>query len=268
VFSELRILVQTVVSSIRALMWSMVLLGLILLASGMLLAQLVMGILKDGAGNEDLQVWAYTHYGGAARATYTMFEATLSGCWPNYARRLIEEVSPWYALFWVFYVVLIGFAVIRVMGALFLSATLRAAGEDADMMVLRRLKDKAKYCRRLQAFFTEADVSCDGRLDKDELHNVLQDPLCQARLHALELEIYEVNALFDILDDGEGGVNFEDFQEAALKLKGTARAVDTIQIMHQQQKLRASMHDIEQRVAGLAALVAPADAAPAQHGAD
>merc|ERR1712203_373888 len=112
-------------------------LAMIVVASGILMAQLLATTIREEALDYDLRIWIYRHYGSASRSVYTIFEATLSGGWPNYARRLVEDVSAWYAVFWMIYVVTVVFAIIRVMSPLFLTTTMRAAGEDEDMMVLR-----------------------------------------------------------------------------------------------------------------------------------
>jgi len=269
IFRELRVLIQTIASSFLALMWSMVLLTMILVSCGMFMAQLMEGFIKDPSGDYDLRLWAYRYYGSGAKSVYTMFEATMSGCWPTYARRMIEEVSPWYALFWVVFVVIVVFAVIRVMGALFLSATLRAAGEDEDMAMMRRLKEKEKYRDRLYAFFAEADANNDGKLMKEELCQMLRDPKAAVCLHALELEIFEVVALFDILDDGGGnGVTFEELLNGAFRVKGPARAIDINLLMHQHHKLKVHLYELQNSVDKLGLQAhAPATEAPATEAA-
>eukprot|EP00418_Pyrodinium_bahamense_P023839 CAMPEP_0179132258 /NCGR_PEP_ID=MMETSP0796-20121207/62854_1 /TAXON_ID=73915 /ORGANISM="Pyrodinium bahamense, Strain pbaha01" /LENGTH=52 /DNA_ID=CAMNT_0020831197 /DNA_START=1 /DNA_END=155 /DNA_ORIENTATION=+ len=52
-----------------------------------------------------------------------MFEATFSGCWPTYARPLIERVSVWYAAFFILYVTIVVFSTVRIVSALFLRDT-------------------------------------------------------------------------------------------------------------------------------------------------
>ena len=52
----------------------------------------------------EIRFWVNRMYGTSAKAVYTLFEVTLSGCWPTYARPLIEEVSWLYAIFFILYV--------------------------------------------------------------------------------------------------------------------------------------------------------------------
>ena len=81
-----------------------------------------------------MRLWAWTHYGTFYRAMYTMYEVTLAGCWPSYVRPLLENVSHWYAAFFVIYVAVVVFAVIRVITAIFLKDSMDAVSSDADMI--------------------------------------------------------------------------------------------------------------------------------------
>eukprot|EP00971_Amphidinium_carterae_P064882 1285702-Amphidinium_carterae.1 len=138
-----------------------------------------------------MREWAWEHYGTSSRAMYTMFEVTLSGCWPNYVRPLMNEISWWYASFFVIYVAFVVFAVIRVITAIFLKETLDAAGADAEMMVQEKAKKRAQYLEKLKAVFIMADVSGDGMVTEEEFNGILEKPIVRTLLQALELEFHE-----------------------------------------------------------------------------
>jgi len=166
-----------------------------------------------------------------------MFEVTLSGCWPNYAQKLIYEVTPFFAIFWMVYVLSVVFAIIRIITALFLRNTLKAASEDEDMMVLDRMKEKEKYAAKLTRFFKGMDKDGDGTLDRDEFDQMCENPQITSWLTVLGLEMYEVQGLFDLLDDGDGRVAYQEFVGGCLRLKGNARAIDSVLVMHGQTKI-------------------------------
>merc|ERR1719424_2146831 len=112
------------------------------------MAQMAEGCIKNEAYDDDLRLWAYEHYGTGTRAAYTMLEATLSGGWPKYARRLIFEVSPLYIFFWGLYVTIVVFAIIRVITALFLKNTLKVSEGDDEMMVLHLTKQRHAFAKK------------------------------------------------------------------------------------------------------------------------
>jgi len=253
-FTELRVLIKTVTSSFMALLSSMVLLTLIFVAAGILLSQLLSGFITETEHDLQLRLWVYKHYGSGLRAVYTIFEVTLSGCWPNYARPLIEDVNAWYALFFVVYVVIVVFAVIRIVGALFLTATIKAAGEDLAMTIMHKAKERHNYAQNLHRLLARCFRS-DDNPDNDlltlaEAEEKLRDPEFRLQLQALGLEDYELSGLVAILDEGEG-VTFDEFVQAAMRIKGMAKGIDTVLIMHQQRQIVASFRELSGHVRGV-----------------
>merc|ERR1712157_251669 len=97
--------------------------------------------------------WVFKHYGSAARATLSMFEATFTAKWTLLSRPLIDEVSPWFAVFWVLYIICINFAVLKVVGALFLKQTMAVASLDAERVNLEKMKERDKHLELLREVF-------------------------------------------------------------------------------------------------------------------
>jgi hypothetical protein len=247
-FSELRVLIKTLVSSMMALVWSAVLLTLIMVAAGILMAQLATGYIEDEEAPLEFRHWVYRHYGTGLRSTYTMFEATLSGGWPNYARTLIEEVSPWFCVFWICYVLIVVFAVIRVITALFLQKTMEAARGDEEMMLMQKLREKETYVSKIKKFLDDADENGDGTMDRDELNHLLEHPDIQKSLHGLGLEQHEVVGVFGVLDDGDGVVSHDEFIAGCMRLTGGARAIDSVLIMHEQNKMASKITHLSHQI--------------------
>jgi len=245
---QLRLLGDVLSKCLSPLMWALLVLGIIMVGTGVLMSQLLVEHVLDTTADEENRMWVYNYYGNAVKATYSVFEATFSGSWPLLARPLIHEVSEWFCLFWIAYQVVIGFAVMRVIGALFLNETIRAANSDGEAEVLRKMKEKEAFSQKVYQFFTAADASGDGRLSYEDLEAALQEPGVEAWLKALELEIHEAYTLFSLLDDDQDGeVSYEEFLHSALRLKGNARAIDSIMIMHEQVK----MHDALKRLSDM-----------------
>ncbi|CAK9071673.1 unnamed protein product [Durusdinium trenchii] len=235
---QLRLLGDVLSKCLSPLMWALLVLGIIMVGTGVLMSQLLVEYVLDDTQPLAERRWVYDYYGTALKATYSVFEATFSGSWPLIARPLITNVSEWYCVFWIAYQVVIGFAVMRVIGALFLNETIRAANSDGEAEVLRKMKEKEAFSQKVYQFFTAADASGDGRLSYEELEAALQEPGVEAWLKALELEIHEAYTLFMLLDDDQDGeVSYEEFLHSALRLKGNARAIDSIMIMHEQAKM-------------------------------
>ena len=113
---QLRLLGDVLSKCLSPLMWALLVLGIIMVGTAVLLSQLLVEFILDESQPLDKRQWVYDYYGNAIKSTYSVFEATFSGSWPLIARPLITDVSEWYCVFWMVYQVVIGFAVMRVMG--------------------------------------------------------------------------------------------------------------------------------------------------------
>eukprot|EP00913_Durusdinium_trenchii_P007902 g7414.t1 len=218
---QLRLLGDVLSKCLSPLMWALLVLGIIMVGTGVLMSQLLVEYVLDDTQPLAERRWVYDYYGTALKATYSVFEATFSGSWPLIARPLITNVSEWYCVFWIAYQVVIGFAVMRVIGALFLNETILAIllmyGEAE---VLRKMKEKEAFSQKVYQFFTAADASGDGRLSYEELEAALQEFGIEAWLKALELEIHEAYTLFMLLDDDQDGeVSYDAWHKTSVTRK-------------------------------------------------
>merc|ERR1719506_142089 len=106
------------VESMKALLWPLVMLSLMIIVGGFVMCQLVLDFIRDDAEDTATRRWAYDHYGTSARAVRTMVEATLSGLWPNYAVVLVDNINAMFAVFWFVYIAVVAFAMLQVISAL------------------------------------------------------------------------------------------------------------------------------------------------------
>jgi len=242
VFSALRVLVRTIRMSVDSLMWSMVLVALIILSAAMFLVQMNLGVLEDVDRDKALRDWIYMHYGTAGRASYTMFEATFSAKWATHlARPLIEDVSPWFSLFWILYTVIVNFAIIRVIAALFLKQTMAVAAIDAERMAVENMKAREKIVVTLHEIFRLGDSTSDGTIDRSEFKIMMKNPQVLKQFERLELEFNEVWMLFELLCEDDGVADADEFLCGCMRLKTNAKTVDMIHLMHQQVVTKRSI---------------------------
>lgn len=248
-FKQLRVLVKAVTSSCMALFWSMILLGIIMFMNSIFLVQVLAKGYLESAVTElhtenfnlatSTQLFVYEKWGTPSRAFYTSFELTFSGGWPAFTWRLVSEVSWWYAIYFSCYVFLVVFALMRVVTSLFLKETLQAAANDSDMMMQERLKETKELAQKLEVTFSKFDVSGDGTITRQEFYRSVRAPHVRDCLAQLGLSCVDFKALFELLDDGDGVVSYQEFSNNVVRLKGTARSQDVVAILHESKKLHS-----------------------------
>jgi len=169
---------------------------------------------------------------------------------------MILEISGYWANFWVLYVVFINFAVMRLIGALFLKQTLASAESDDDKMTMIKLKQKRAFAHEIRQVFVEGDTSGDGLISPEEFKDMLRDPRIGKSFTRLGLEVAEVATLFQLLAADDGSADYEEFLEGALKLTNSVKTIDVIQLLHAQQTLQKQNEMVYAAVSNISKLLA------------
>uniref|UniRef100_A0A7S2QGW3 EF-hand domain-containing protein n=1 Tax=Zooxanthella nutricula TaxID=1333877 RepID=A0A7S2QGW3_9DINO len=231
-----------------AFVWSMVLLLMLMYAFALFISQTVRIDVQDEGLSRDVRLFMYRYYGTASGAAWTMFEITFSGGWPNYVRRLVEEVHTAYVIPFALYVGLVVFAITRIITALFLKETMEKASEDVSMVLAEQKKKQEMYMHRLQDFFIAADESNDGYLSRQEFYSIMEFPEVQTYCNFLELKGSDIEQLFDALDVGNGKISYSEFCRGVLRVKGMARSLDLVTVMHDCQLLLKEVQALQKCV--------------------
>ncbi|CAK8990219.1 unnamed protein product [Durusdinium trenchii] len=234
-FQGLRVLVKACQCFLPSLCWAMVLLGIFMSMGALLLGNLLQDFVKDESMDPLDREWIWMRYGTSLQATYTLFEITFAGSWPLHARPVLEKASSYFVLFFVPYIVIVVFAIIRVIGAVFLKDTLDAAQNDAEQLVIDRLRLKEQYVNKLEGIFRAIDDSGNGLISEERLSYILSNPKVAAYFQTLDLDVHEGAALFHLLDNGDGEVTLDEFIDGIMRCKGPARAIDQV-AMHAEIK--------------------------------
>ena len=244
----LRILLRTISSSVLSLFWSMCILFMFMLVSAILASQTVQQYIQDESNDMDMRLWCEHHYGDVVKALWTMFLITMSGGWPTWVNPLVYEISVMYSLLFGAYVTLVVFAVIRVITALFLKDTLAQAAKDADDTLKDKIKTKQQTVKRLEAVFDRADKNKDGCLTEAEFDNALGDPKIMKMFYELEMEPSDLEGVFQLLDDGHGTVELEEFLSGIMKMKGHSRATDLLILQHDNKRMLYAVQTVEKHM--------------------
>lgn len=250
VFRHLRVLIHSITSSIAALMWSMLFLALVHLITSILITQSLQSFLNDPANDLDTRMFVYDRFGTFFRSCITLFEMTLApGSWAKIGRVLIYDVNALYVLFFSIYVPVVTFGITRVMTALFLRETFAAANSDKDMVLEEQIRAKKVQKENLQALFDKIDLDQTGRISLDELQKALKDPRSASWMHILDVDVYEVVQLFQLLDkEGDGAISLDEWCKGIMRLRGGAKSIDLIGVLRQNAEMSNAIQALAKAV--------------------
>eukprot|EP00747_Dinoflagellata_sp_TGD_P130819 gnl/TRDRNA2_/TRDRNA2_174882_c2_seq5.p1 gnl/TRDRNA2_/TRDRNA2_174882_c2~~gnl/TRDRNA2_/TRDRNA2_174882_c2_seq5.p1 ORF type:complete len:628 (-),score=111.65 gnl/TRDRNA2_/TRDRNA2_174882_c2_seq5:454-2337(-) len=224
------LLIRSIQASLGALVWSFLLLLVMQLGSALVLCQLLRGYIEDETGDEEMRRRVFGYFGTYTNALLSMFEISLAS-WVGICRLLYSQVNELYAVFFIIYRCAFCFAVVKVITAVFIEKTKKAAAEDEEIMFKEKGKQKEKFRKKLTAVFEELNESCSGSLTREDWQKVQSDEYLKTYLSGLEIETQDWNSVFELLDvNKDGSISADEFVTRMSRLKGPAKSVDILAI--------------------------------------
>lgn len=266
-FDSLYLMSTAIRSSFGILGWTAALLFLIQMLFALVLNQLLYGfyfseelLKRDNEELRDRFELVYTYFGTFSRSLLTMFEITLAN-WPPVCRALTENVTEWFMVFFLVHKVTMGFAVIGVINGVLMQETFKVASYDDTIMMRTKQKAMQNHIKKMQLLFEEADTSEDGKIDLDEFKEILADSELKAWLGAMELDIRDVSEAWELLQDDcndrSGGLTAEQLVLGVARLQGTAKSLDLMKVIKEQNSIKHKMDRLEKGVQSLRCNASP-----------
>lgn len=234
-FEPLRVLVTTIAHSIGALAWSMTILFVLEIIGSIFLAQLLQPFVDDENNDLDLRRTVWMRFGTWSRAMLTVYEITMApGGFIQY-RFIIEKVNPLVGVFFVVYGCTVTFAIIRVITALFLKATLSVCEKEEIQASARMSSQRNIFAQRLHECH-EGDHS--GGINFEEFESLLKIPQMTAWLTDAGLSVDSAVRLFVALKDADSGeADFMQFLDAMTQMRGPPRTSDLVVLGYESRRM-------------------------------
>lgn len=225
VLASLQLLVKCLMSSANMLFWSFLLLTFVQCVAGLVISTLCLDFIADSSIDVTVREEVFLLYGTFSRTFLTMFEVLFAN-WGPACRVLMENVSEWFSVFFLFYRCILGFAVLNIINAVFVQQTMKTASSDEEIAFKQKEKDIQSYTRKVKKLFQTMDASGDGAINLTEFSKLVQSPKLKFWMGQLELEYHDLLSLFEFLDNGDGEITLMEFIDGAARLRGSAKALD------------------------------------------
>jgi len=223
------LLLKCVVASVTMLGYATLVLIFVQCVCGMIISTLVSRYLDDPSMDVEGRRHVFQYWGTFTRTFLTMFEVLFAN-WAPSCRALVDNVSEWFTLIFVAYRCIVGFALLNVVNSVFVSQTLKIADSDEEYLIKVRQRNQAQYRSKLETLFKAADVTNDGYLELDEFMRLLEDEKMHLWLSQLQLEYHDLMELFQMIDSGDGRIDWKEFMDGATRLKGQAKSMDVFRL--------------------------------------
>lgn len=231
-FENLFLMVSGIKAAAPVLMWVIVLVFPLLASCALFMNY----TLQDFMDSEDTPIEdvlkCYEYFGTFTKALLSMFEVTF-GNWVPICRFTYSKIDAKFAFFFMTWKLVVGIAVLRIIYGVFLHVTFACASSDDASVINQRNREIKKYERKMKAFFRKFDQDGSGFLSKDRFLEVFANADVQTWLAGyLELEVHDVDLLYDLVDDlaGDNKVRIDQMVHGFLRLKGGARSIDALNV--------------------------------------
>merc|ERR1719313_185999 len=96
------------------------------------------------------------------------------------------------------------------------------AAADSEMVALENLRQKEKYANKLREIFRLADTDNGGSIDQQEYKQMMRNAEVMQLFGQLDLSDTDVDTLYRVLSHEDGEASYEEFLDAALRMKSSA----------------------------------------------
>jgi voltage-gated sodium channel len=234
VIAELRTIVMSIVSSLKHLFWTLVLLLLMIYIFAVPLTQIVLDHRlsnRDEELNDLLLCWA-----SIGRSSLTLFEAIFGGIdWDVAVVPLVKHVHLLLAPLFCLYIAFALLALMNVVTGVFVESAIDSANRDKEKYLVQIARD----------LFEKADPHQTGVITWSEFERQLEKPELQQYFKGLGVDAVSARSLFRILDlDNSGAIDADELLTGTLRLRGDARAIDLAALIYESRCMsrRFQMH--------------------------
>jgi len=239
-FDSLHVLIKSIEASVGVLVWSLLLLFLLTIVITMVVSQLLQGFIECETNDLATRRLIFGRWGNLSRSLVTMFEITFANwgppCW-----ELIDNVGEWWGIFVLVHKMTCGFAVVQVIISVFIQQTFKVTSRDEEVMIKEKDAASAACIKSLDRLFNELDESGDGHISFHEFSTVMSSNRIKSWFRAMEVDVSDLKALFDMMDDGDGEISREEFITSVKKIKGGSTTIDMLALLQETRKSAKSV---------------------------
>eukprot|EP00747_Dinoflagellata_sp_TGD_P070052 gnl/TRDRNA2_/TRDRNA2_156413_c0_seq1.p1 gnl/TRDRNA2_/TRDRNA2_156413_c0~~gnl/TRDRNA2_/TRDRNA2_156413_c0_seq1.p1 ORF type:complete len:666 (+),score=123.65 gnl/TRDRNA2_/TRDRNA2_156413_c0_seq1:50-1999(+) len=233
VLKELRVLVVSLLISMKAFAWAVVLLLMLVYIFGVYITQQTLdyrlSMHESKKTSDDADQALQESFGSLDRSILSLYKAASGGIdWGDLADPLIANISPIVGVVFVAYQAFIMLAMLNVVTAVFVDCALSRAKEEKEISMVSQAK----------SVFETVDEDGAGYISVDEFEKHIDTKEMISLFKEIDIAPAEARCLFEVLDmSGEGGIQLEEFVEGCVRLQGPARALDLCLVTRETRRM-------------------------------
>jgi len=268
VIRALRTLVHQIMSTLKSLVWAVILLVLVMFLFAIIFTNGVTGHRMQAEETQSVDVLdfenelldpLYRYWATVPRSMFTLLKAICGGIsWEEVVHPL-SDVDPTTVGLFIIYILFAELAVLNVITGVFCQNAIDSAQHDKDLVTQSILANKKKYIQQIHKIFNDIDVDNSGTITIQEFKKHLNNVNVKAYFESLELDTSDVWSLFRMMDtDAGNAIDLDEFVAGCFRLKGFAKGLDMAKLMYEHKWLANKLGRFMRRTENLLQLVGDA----------
>jgi len=239
-FKDMWALLKGLYESVETLFWTYVMIGCVLYFFAIMATSLIgkQEAFRDNA-------IAQEYFGDVLLSMLSLFQVMTLDSWSSVVRELME-VQTWVVFFFVLFISIAVFVLMNLVTAIIVEHAFSNGKADEQDRAVRLEREKEQELEELHAFFELMDEDKSGKISQSELYKAARQRKVRQKLRALDIMPKDIDELWDILDDGDGELDVNEFVNGVRRLRGEARAKDVLRIQRELRMLEQSVDSIEE----------------------
>eukprot|EP00930_Biecheleria_cincta_P098960 TRINITY_DN90611_c0_g1_i1.p1 TRINITY_DN90611_c0_g1~~TRINITY_DN90611_c0_g1_i1.p1 ORF type:complete len:725 (+),score=131.36 TRINITY_DN90611_c0_g1_i1:315-2177(+) len=245
---ELKLMLYSILGSLRQLFWCIVLILFLLLIFGLFFLQelntYVIEHLHDLPEEESQRLDRY--FGSLPNSMTTLFMATTGGADWEAFYSVIRVVGWSGEMMFLLYIAFFNIAVINVLTGLFVEQAIKLSKMDREELVREQRMKELGDAKHLRMLCQEMDVDGSGTISWEELSMKLKDEKVLTYLAAIGLDLHDCDVFFQMLCSvsGHNEVDIDVFVRGCMRMKGGATGIDMQAMAYELKLIRQSQADL------------------------
>eukprot|EP00440_Ansanella_granifera_P073528 gb/GFBE01079787.1/.p1 GENE.gb/GFBE01079787.1/~~gb/GFBE01079787.1/.p1 ORF type:complete len:626 (+),score=118.51 gb/GFBE01079787.1/:1-1878(+) len=240
-FKDLRVMVGGIMSSMKALMWAMLLLIIIMYVVAVCLLQMVSDWLvsENAAGVVEITFSensaAHQYFSSLLKTMYTLYMSISGGLSWHDAAKPLQVIHPLLPVLYSAYVAFALFCVLNIVTGVFVERSTSMALHDEENLLFTEIERRQKRQAEVESLFRKADLNGDGCIEWDEFKHAMANLRVQALLKGagIDLERVNIKQIWKLMDfDNSSSLDIAEFTSGLQQLHGVAHSIDIVRLRH------------------------------------
>mmetsp|Transcript_85837 Transcript_85837/g.277113 ORF Transcript_85837/g.277113 Transcript_85837/m.277113 type:complete len:727 (+) Transcript_85837:101-2281(+) len=259
IFKEAWILIRGLSDSMRTLFWTCIVIcfvtyifaifGLLTIVTTLQEAYVAMVAMGDDdlelvGRREELKV-VLSMISGMDELMFTLIQVLMGDSFNAITRPIMYHI-PWTWLYFYAYIAVAVFVLMNLVTAIIVDNAMTSSRMDEDAAVKLKEFSKEKDLADLKKMFFLMDADGNGTLSWLEFRDSFEDTEMSKKWMLLDFQPAECKELFELLDDGDGEIDTEEFFEGLGRMKGIAQSKDIFRVQKVVNSLQGCLAEIRE----------------------